>query len=420
MGSVATLNPEQIEVIKATVPVLVAHGNTITKVFYENMLQAHPELNNVFNIPNQRNGHQPRSLAGALFAYAANIDKLSALGPAVELICNKHASLCIQPEQYQIVGKFLLEAMGEVLGDAFSPEIKDAWAVAYWQLADIMIGRERQIYDQSNGWTTWREFKIVDKVQESEEITSFYLAPVDGKPLPSFQPGQYLSLRINVPELHCLQPRQYSLSDKPNQEYYRISVKKEKGLPATGTAAASHPGYVSNLLHDRYNKGDVVEVSHPCGDFFLSATAAEPSAPIVLISAGVGLTPMTSILNTLMSKPASAERKLHFIHGARSSAVRAFRDQLTALKQKHPEFQVTLFTSHPDETEKEGVDYDYRGRVDLNKLDAEKALFTDIPSTEYYVCGPDSFMTGVQAALIEKGVSSDRIKMELFGTGGVA
>lgn len=419
MGSVGGLSPSQIELIKATVPVLVEHGATITKVFYKNMLTAHPELNNVFNVPNQRNGHQQRSLAGALFAYAANIDNLGALGPAVELICHKHASLYIQPDQYQIVGKHLIEAMGEVLGDALTPEIKEAWGVAYWQLADIMIGREKQIYQQAKGWTDWREFKIADKVQESEEITSFYLAPVDGQPLPAFQPGQYISVLINVPELQCLQPRQYSLSDRHSQEYYRISVKKEKGLPATESAAARHPGYVSNLLHDQYNKGDIIKVSHPCGDFFLSATAVDPATPVVLLSAGVGLTPMTSILNTLISNPDSSARKLHFIHGARTSAARAFKDHIASLKKSHANLQATFFTSDPAESEKQGVDFGHVGRVDLGKLDAIKDLFVDAPTTEYYICGPDKFMTDMQAALTEKGVSADRIKMELFGTGGV-
>lgn len=419
MGSVGGLTPSQIQLIKATVPVLVEHGNTITKVFYKNMLTAHPELNNVFNVPNQRNGHQQRSLAGALFAYAANIDNLGALGPAVELICHKHASLYIQPEQYEIVGKHLIEAMGEVLGDALTPEIKEAWGAAYWQLADIMIGREKQIYQEARGWTDWREFKIADKVQESEEITSFYLAPVDGQPLPAFHPGQYISVQINVPELQCLQPRQYSLSDQHSQDYYRISVKKETGLPATESAAARHPGYVSNLLHDQYNKGDIIKVSHPCGDFFLSASAVDPATPVVLLSAGVGLTPMTSILNTLTSKTASSERKLHFIHGARTSGARAFKDHIAGLKKSHTHLQATFFTSHPAESEKQGVDFDHIGRVDLSKLDAGKDLFVDVPTTEYYICGPDKFMSDMQAALKEKGVGADRIKMELFGTGGV-
>lgn len=419
MGSVGGLSPSQIKLIKATVPVLVEHGTTITTVFYKNMLGAHPELNNVFNVPNQRNGHQQRSLAGALFAYAANIDNLGALAPAVELMCQKHASLYIQPDQYHIVGKHLIEAMGEVLGDALTPEIKQAWAAAYWQLADIMIGRERQIYQQAKGWTDWREFKIGDKVQESEEITSFYLAPIDGQPLPAFQPGQYISVLINVPELQCLQPRQYSLSDRHSREYYRISVKKEKGLPATESAAARHPGYVSNLLHDQYNKGDIIKVSHPCGDFFLSATAVDQSTPVVLLSAGVGLTPMTSILNTLISSPDSSARKVHFIHGARTSAARAFKDHIAGVKKSRANLQTTFFTSDPAESEKAGVDFDHVGRVDLSKLDASKDLFVDVPTAEYYICGPDKFMIDMQVTLQEKGVAADRIKMELFGTGGV-
>lgn len=415
MGSNAGLRPDQIQLIKATVPVLVEHGNTITTVFYKNMLAAHPELNNVFNIPNQVNGHQPRALAGALYAYAANIDNLGALGPAVELICNKHASLYIKPDDYKIVAKYLLEAMGEVLGDALTPEIADAWATAYWQLADLMIGRENQIYQQSQGWTDWRDFAIADKVKESEEITSFYLAPVDGKPLPPFRPGQYISVQVYVPELKYTQPRQYSLSDKPSPDYYRISVKKEKGLNLADPSAAAHPGYVSNVLHDTFNKGDTIKVSYPCGDFFLADQ--QPAHPVVLISAGVGLTPLTSILNTLTSQ--SSGRKLHFIHGARTSGVRAFKEYVSALTKGYPDLKATFFTSHPAEDEKEGVDYQYAGRVDLSKLDA-KDLFLDNPQAEYYICGPEKFMTDMQASLQEKGVATERIKMELFGTGGIS
>lgn len=198
MGSNAGLRQEQIALIKATVPVLVEHGNAITTVFYKNMLAAHPDLNDVFNVPNQLNGHQPRALAGALYAYAANIDNLGALGPAVELICNKHASLYIKPKDYKTVGKYLLEAMAEVLGEALTPDIHDAWAAAYWQLADLMIGRESQIYQKSQGWTDWRDFQISEKVHESDEISSFYLAPVDGKEAPARFSAGPVHLRSGV------------------------------------------------------------------------------------------------------------------------------------------------------------------------------------------------------------------------------
>ena len=411
-----SLTPDQVQIIKATVPVIQEHGNTITSVFYKNMLTEVPELNNVFNTANQLNGHQPRALAGSLFAYASNIDNLGALTPAVELICNKHASLYIRPDDYKIVGKYLLEAMKDVLGDACTPEIHDAWAAAYWQLANLMIGREESIYKESEGWTDWRQFRIDRKVPESDEITSFYLKPVDGKPLPSYHPGQYISVRVYVPDLKYPQPRQYSLSDKPSPDYYRISVKKEAGLTSNHPGAKANPGYVSNVLHDNVKEGDVIEVSHPCGDFFLPD--GEPTHPIVLISAGVGLTPLTSILNTLTSSPVTANRNIHFVHGARSSSVRAFKDHVQGLEQKLPNLKATFFTSHPSAEDKPGVDYHHAGRIDLGKLDAQ-SLYLDNPKTEYYVCGPEVFMTDMTKALTERGVGADRIKMELFGTGGV-
>lgn len=224
--AIMSLTPEQVKIIKSTVPILVEHGTAITTKFYKDMLSAHPELNNVFNNAHQVSGHQPRALAMALFAYATHIDDLGALGPAVELICNKHASLYIRPEHYDIVGKYLLETMGELLGDAFTPAIRDAWAAAYAQLAKIMIDREEQLYRTSEGWRDWREFRIQEKVPESDEITSFYLVPVDGGKLPPFLPGQYISVRTEVPDLHYLQARQYSLSDAPGKDYYRISVKR--------------------------------------------------------------------------------------------------------------------------------------------------------------------------------------------------
>lgn len=410
-----SLTPDQVQIIKATVPVLQAHGNTITAVFYKNLLTECPELNNVFNTANQVNGHQPRALAGALFAYASNIDNLGALSPAVELICNKHASLYIRPDDYKVVGKYLLEAMKEVLGDALTPEIHDAWAAAYWQLANVFIDREDSIYQLNAEWPDWRDFRISSKVVESEEITSFYLKPVDGRPLPIYRPGQYISVRVHVPHLEYQQARQYSLSDMPRTDYYRISVKREAGLNPAQPGAKANPGYVSNVLHANFNEGDVISVSQPCGDFFLSDW--DPSRPVVLVAAGVGLTPLTSILNTLTAH--TPDRRVHFVHGARSSSVRAFKSHVESLEQKLPNVHATFFTGRPSATDKQGVDYDHLGRIDLQKLDPKKDLFLDDPETEYYICGPDTFMTDMATGLRDLGVGAERVKMELFGSGGV-
>lgn len=413
-----SLTPEQVQIIKATVPVVQEHGTTITTVFYENMLREHPELNTVFNTTNQVTGHQARALAGALYAYAANIDNLDALTSSIKLITHRHASLYIQPDDYKIVGEYLLAAMKQVLGDACTPDILNAWTAAYWQLANILINKEANLYRQSGDWTDWREFRIVKKVPESDDITSFYLAPVDGKkPLPTFRPGQYISVRVYVPGLKYPQPRQYSLSDMPRSDYYRISVKKEPALNPAAPGAETHPGYVSNVLHDLKNEGDVIEVSHPFGDFYLSDD--DMRHPVVLLSAGVGLTPLLSILNTLTSRPSHPERKIHFIHGARRASARAFKDHVRSLADKHENLKVTFFASSPAQHEQRGIDFHRDGRVDLQKLDWKEDLFLDDPRTEFYICGPAPFMTKMFKYLEERGVDSSRIKMELFGAGGV-
>ncbi|CAG8130918.1 unnamed protein product [Penicillium nalgiovense] len=208
----ASLTPGQIEIIKATIPILEEHGYTISSVFYQTLLAEHPELNEVFNTANQASGHQARALAGALYAYALHIDDLAALGPAVELICNKHASLYISPGDYEIAGEYLLRAMKAVLGSALTEDIHDAWETAYWALANVLISREAALYKENSGWTTWRNFIVVRKNIESSEIASFYLKPTDNEPLPIFRPGQYVSVKVDVASLASHSRTRYSSS----------------------------------------------------------------------------------------------------------------------------------------------------------------------------------------------------------------
>jgi nitric oxide dioxygenase len=151
----------------------------------------------------QRSESQPRALAGAICAYAANIDRLERLGDAVELIAQKHCALEIRPDQYPIVGRHLLAAIRDVLGEAASDPVLQAWERAYLALADILIAREAEIYEAQRaapgGWSGRRRFVVDRKTPESDEITSFYLRPEDGGPLPAFRPGQYLTVHVDFP-----------------------------------------------------------------------------------------------------------------------------------------------------------------------------------------------------------------------------
>ncbi|KAI2486902.1 Flavohemoprotein [Pyrenophora tritici-repentis] len=415
----SALTPSQVQTIKSTVPVLAEYGAAITTRFYEDMLTAHPELKNIFNNTHQATGHQAQALAGALYAYAANIDDLGKLSPAVELICHKHASLYIRPEQYDIVGKHLLETMSTVLGNAATPDILEVWGAAYWQLANIMTAKEDDLYKETSYWPDWKNFTIVKKEKESEEITSFYLEPVDANlKLPMFKPGQYISVNVFVDELDggVWQARQYSLSDAPGKSYLRISVKREPAIEVGEPKYMTQAGYISNLLHEVRNEGDVVRVSHPFGDFFFDASEVDQDTPVVLISTGVGLTALTSIFNSLTKQKTS--RPITWIQGARNSKTRAFKKHFDQCARSNENVHTVYYSSNPIEGEIQGQNYSIKGRVNLEQIDS-KYLHTDNSKTQYYCCGPTQFMLDVEAKLRSYGVPSERVKMELFGTGGV-
>lgn len=397
------LTQQTKDIVKATAPVLAAHGYDIIKHFYRSLLGTHPELKNIFNMRHQEHEQQQEALARAVYAYAANIEDPSCLGAVLEGIANKHASLGVKPEQYPVVGEHLLGSIKAVLGDVATEDIISAWAQAYGNLADILMGRESALREQTageqGGWVGWREFVVKARQPESDVITSFVLEPADGGPVVNFEPGQYISVAVQVPRLGLRQIRQYSLSDAPNGRSYRISVKREAG-PNPG-----EEGYVSTLLHDHIQVGDKVCLAAPYGNFFIDVNA---STPVVLISGGVGLTPMISMLNRVLQSPG---REIVFVHGARNSAVHAMKDHLRAVAAQRPNFKPFIFYDVPLPQDQQGKDYDYPGIVDIDKIAGAIML----PDADYYICGPIPFMRLQHDALIARGIKETKVHYEVFG-----
>lgn len=399
------LTLKQIQIIKSTVPALEEHGVEITTLFYRQLLDKHPELRNIFNTAHQDTREQPAALAHAVWAYAVNIENPDAMKTAISRIGHKHASLGVTADQYPIVGEGLLSAIKQVLGDRVNSQVMDAWNAAYWQLAEYFITFEEGLYRQAmatpGGWKGWRKFFISDKVQESEEIISFHLTPSDKGALPSYKPGQFVSIRCFVPELGTYQPRQYSLSDVPNGKYFQISVKKEF------TSDTKPAGRVSNVLHESLPEGSEVDVSMPFGDFVLDINA---TTPVVLISGGVGLTPMMAMLKTITEE--SKSRRAVFIHAARNSRVHAMKDTLIEIVRDNPQVTRLVYYERVEEDDTLGLDYDYDGRVDLAEVKNKVIL----PGADYYICGPLPFMNAQSKALQDLGVSEKHIYMEVFGS----
>jgi uncharacterized protein len=266
---------------------------------------------------------------------------------------------------------------------------------------------ENQSISDNNSWTDWRNFVVFRKVKESEEITSFYLKPEDNSEIPNFLPGQFLTIKLDIPGQNKPVIRTYSLSDYPQPcEYYRLSIKRE---PAPQDLDVL-PGVASNFMHDRIQEGSIIPAKPPSGKFVLDV---QKSIPAVLISNGVGITPMLSMASSATYlKP---NRPIWFVHGARDGRFHAFREEVMALAkptagipQEHPNLNVHFRYSRP-RTEDEGH-YQSIGYVDA-------ALIKDLiqQDAEYFLCGSPSFMQSIMEGLKESGVPKNRVFFESFG-----
>lgn len=384
------LSEQTRTIVKSTAPVLAEHGKTITTVFYRNMFEAHPELLNIFNQANQKQGRQQTALANTVYAAAVHIDNLEAILPAVVQIANKHVSLGVKAEHYPIVGEYLLKAIQEVLGDAATDEIINAWAEAYGVIADVFISIENGMYEKSetqeNGWSFFKDFTIARKVKESDNITSFYLKPADGHNVPSYEAGQYITVRLAIPGEEFLFNRQYSLSQASRPDEFRISVKRE---------ADNDPnGLVSVYLHEQVEEGDTVEVSAPAGEFVLDV---KRNTPVAFVSGGVGITPMMSMFETVATQ--TPERPVSFLHAARNETVHAFdKDIQQYVAAMDNAKYKTLYSDEP------------QGFITRELLED----MIDV-NGEVYVCGPVPFMEKMISELRAIGMTDAQIHYEFFG-----
>ncbi len=306
----------------------------------------------------------------------------------------------MKPEHYPIVGEYLLLAIKEVLGEAATDEIIEAWGETYGAIADVFIKVEQEKYraveEQTGGWSGYRNFTVTHKVKESDVITSLYLQPEDGGELAPFHPGQYITVQVNIPGSEYTQLRQYSLSDAPGKDYYRISVKREEGN-------GSQPdGVVSTFLHNHLKEGDTLPITAPAGEFYLNEESVNP---VVFISGGVGLTPMMSMLNQIVEE--GVERDVYFIHASQNGEVHAFKNDVAQFEHTVSAVQSKVIYSDPRPSDEE---YDKQGHIDLEWLKSVVPY-----DAEFYFCGPEGFMKAVHSALRNWGVPEGQIYYEFFG-----
>lgn len=246
----------------------------------------------------------------------------------------------------------------------------------------------------------YKKYKIIKKVVETETVVSLYLEPVEKTPLENFKPGQHLMFKVGFPGDDVHHFRFYSFSEAYNDQYYRVSVKREDS-PAKGIP----PGKCSTFLFNEIKEGQVLEAKGPSGDFHINPQEKDP---VVLVAGGIGITPLLSMIKTISRK--NPKRKIYFFYGVNCKEEHAFQEELDELNKKNLNLHITTFYANVRSTDVEGIDYDYEGFINLKKI-AE--IVPDL-QVEYYICGPSAMMDYVSAGLEDHGVKKENLHFESF------
>ena len=394
------LSDTSLPVITATLPVVGEHIEEIAKRFYKHMFDARPDLlDGLFNRGNQADGRQQQALAGSIAAFAGllvdNVDQVP--DHLLSRVAHKHVSLGLSPDQYQIVHDHLMWAIVDVLGDAVTPEVAAAWDEVYWLMANMLINKERGLYNAVHLTpdTIWRTWRVVERIQETDDVVRFVVERIDEREVKPSLPGQYVTIKMAMHDgVH--QPRQYSLTKADDGRHRQFAVKRVHGLETPD-------GEMSTLLHNEVRVGDEVVLSAPFGDVVLEYT----DRPLVLASAGIGITPMAGMLSHLVK--AGAQRQVMLLHADDSEASFPLRGQVTEDLAALADGTLTTWFLNPAESPASGgTPSGFSGYMDVTAV--------DLPDdAEYYLCGPLPFLKSVRSALVAGGVPAKDIQYEVFG-----
>ncbi len=393
-AEVAELEPAHAEIVKATLPLVGAHVDEITSVFYRRMFGRHPELlRTLFNRGNQAQGSQQRALAASIATFATHLVNPDLPHPSELLsrIGHKHASLGVTADQYPIVHEHLFAAIVEVLGaETVTAEVAAAWDRVYWIMADTLIALEHTLYRDAgvDDGDVYRRLRVTAR---EDDPSGAVLLTVGADGISNLGAAQYVSVGVTLPD-GARQLRQYSLVNAPSATELTFAVKP---VEASGQSPA---GEVSNWIRDCVRVGDLLDVTVPFGDL------PEPrsGAPVVLISAGIGITPMIGILEYLVAHDHQAP--VQALHADRSEEAHPLRKRHRELVDILPDASLQLWYAA-------GVDGDDAGTHEgLMNLDGVEIA----DGAEIYLCGNDGFVQAVRAQLTARGIAKSQVHCELF------
>ena len=369
------LSPEHEQIVIATLPVVGEKIETIAHTFYGKMFSAHPELlRDTFNRGNQKSGEQQKALAASVATFATMLVDENAPDPVdlLNRIAHKHVSLGITEDQYQIVHDHLLAAVAEVLGEAVTPEVAEAWSAVYWIMAEILIKHEKALYESDNvtPGDVFRDAKVIAKNVLTDRVTEYVLEANFTDP----QPGQYTSIGVKLAD-GARQLRQYSIIGGDASQY-RIAVETD--------------GEVSKHLRENVEVGDTIQATLAAGELVM-----QPSErPAVLISSGIGSTPMVGMLAHLAQN--DINREVLYLHADDSAETWAQEGHIRALARQLENCQLVAAE---------------RSNGELLDITAHNLVGADV-----YICGGNSFLQAIRSNIdtLPDDAKPASVSFELF------
>ncbi|MDO5454462.1 MAG: globin domain-containing protein [Corynebacterium sp.] len=369
------LSEEHAALVKATLPAVGENVEAIARTFYEKLFTAHPELlRDTFNRGNQKTGAQQKALAASVATFATMLVDPEAPDPVNMLsrVAHKHVSVGITEDQYPVIHEHLMAGIGEVLGDAVTDDVAEAWSAVYWLMAEVLVDQEKGLYasDDVKPGEVFREVTVTDKQSLTENVTTYTLQGDLVKP----RPGQYTSIGVVLPD-GARQLRQYSIV-AGNEHFYRIAVETN--------------GEVSNHLKEKVDAGDTIQATLAAGDLVLE----DGDNPVVLISSGIGSTPIIGMLAYLTRT--QSDRRVTCLVADENEA---------SLAQK------AEGDSFVEQLKNASVFFSYRDHGEMLKPSEY-----DVAGADVYICGGSAFLKSVRDDLenLPADQAPAKIQYEMF------
>ncbi|RCK57254.1 Flavohemoprotein [Candida viswanathii] len=379
------LSPDQIKMIKDSVPILGHIHVQLAEKFYRRLFKQYPEFKDYFNTTNQKLLRQPRIFIHTLVKVAENVDNFEQLEEDFQRIASKHVGLQVRPDHYPKMGEVMVNTICDLFPkEMVDDEFREAWEMTYDKMANMLINLEAEEY-ATKAWFGFKEFKVTRLQRECIESISFYIAPVDGKPIPKPKRGQYLCMRWQLPGAKNEISRVYSISEYPKGNEYRFTVRYIPG------------GQISVHIHNNLKIGDTVFVAPPCGSCYYESSPRD----LVVLAGGNGITALLSMIEAGLEDG----RNVRLLYSNRSPDSRSFGPMLREYKRIYQDrFHITEFISRARYLDP--IDQYNNRSLTIEDLD----FIT--PEHDVYLIGPRSYMKMVEDYLTERNI---KVKLDYFG-----